>query len=118
MDGRVQLPVIEYLKQEFNVDYVDSITEPGPVRILAEERNSALAKSILDRIEISVNKHKSVGVAVVAHYDCAGNPADETTQKKQLVSAVELLKDNYASMPIVGLWLDSNWTVYKNYPND
>ena len=25
MDGRVQIPVIEYLKKEFKVDYVDMI---------------------------------------------------------------------------------------------
>jgi len=25
MDGRVQLPVIKYLKERFDVDYVDSI---------------------------------------------------------------------------------------------
>ena len=29
-DGRVQLPVISYLQKRFNVQYVDSITEPGP----------------------------------------------------------------------------------------
>jgi hypothetical protein len=30
MDGRAQLPVIEWLKRECGVDYVDTITEPGP----------------------------------------------------------------------------------------
>ncbi len=29
MDGRVQLPVIAYLKSKYVVDYVDAITEPG-----------------------------------------------------------------------------------------
>lgn len=31
MDGRVQLPVINYLKKHFKVNYVGSITEPGEV---------------------------------------------------------------------------------------
>ncbi len=39
MDGRVQLPVIKYLQKHFNVDYVDSITEPGPNLILAKQTN-------------------------------------------------------------------------------
>ena len=30
MDGRVQLPVIRHMKERFNAEYVDSITEPGP----------------------------------------------------------------------------------------
>ena len=30
MDGRVQLPVIRYLQERFEVPYVDSITEVGP----------------------------------------------------------------------------------------
>ena len=29
MDGRVQLPVTSYLQERFNVEHVDSITEPG-----------------------------------------------------------------------------------------
>jgi hypothetical protein len=37
MDGRVQLPVNKYLQKRFNVAYVDSITEAGPVRIISDE---------------------------------------------------------------------------------
>lgn len=37
MDGRVQLPVIKYLQDRFKVQYVDTITEPGPNLILAEQ---------------------------------------------------------------------------------
>jgi hypothetical protein len=39
IDGRVQLPVIEFLKNRFGVDFVDCITEAAPVRILAGETN-------------------------------------------------------------------------------
>ena len=56
MDGRVQLPVNEYLRRELSVEYVDTITEAGPVRILAREQQSALADSILARVDISINK--------------------------------------------------------------
>ena len=75
MDGRIQLPVIEYLQKRFNTKYVDSITEPGPNLILSKQTDSYLVESILTRLKISVEKHKSVGVAIVGHHDCAGNPA-------------------------------------------
>ncbi len=29
MDGRVQIPVIEYLKNNYGINYVDMITAPG-----------------------------------------------------------------------------------------
>ena len=80
MDGRTQLPVNVYLKQQLEVEYIDTVTEPGPVRILAEEPESALAASILNRVRISTGKHGSQCVAIVAHHDCAGNPAAKDVQ--------------------------------------
>ncbi len=111
MDGRVQIPVNEYLLEELSVDYVDTITEAGPVRILAEEQQSDLADSILARVDISVKKHKSKTVAIVAHYDCAGNPVKKDVQLEQLESAVDFLNDEYPDIKIFGLWVDSDWNV-------
>jgi hypothetical protein len=111
MDGRTQLPVIEFLKAKYGVGYVDAVTEPGPVRILAEQNNSPQADSIISRVDISVNKHKSVAVAIIAHCDCAGNPADEPEQKQQLALAIRFLKEKYPHLPVVGLWLDSSFDI-------
>ena len=111
MDGRIQVPVNEYLRKELFVDYVDTITEAGPVRILAEEQQSALADSILARVDISVNKHKSKAIAIVAHFDCAGNPVEEDVQLEQLETAIEFLNDEYPDVKIFGLWVDSDWDV-------
>jgi len=111
MDGRTQLPVIEYLRQKYNVDYVDTITEPGPVRVLADEQNSTLAESILKRVNISINKHKSDAIGIVAHHDCAGNPIEKSKQMKQLKSAIDFMKGKYPSADIIGLWVDSDWKV-------
>jgi len=57
MDGRVQLPVIEYIQKRFRVDYVDSVTEPGPIKYLADQQDSSTTKSILDRVKISLERH-------------------------------------------------------------
>ncbi|MBN2132920.1 MAG: hypothetical protein JW741_25700 [Sedimentisphaerales bacterium] len=114
MDGRTQLPVNEYLRRKLNTPYVDTITEPGPVRILGEEPDSALAESILRRVEVSVKKHGSQCVAVVAHWDCTGNPAPEDRQKKQLDLSVRSVAARYPNIRVLGLWVDSNWSVEES----
>ncbi len=111
MDGRVQLPVINYLKDRFKADHIDSITEAGPVLHLAEKTDSQQTKSILQRIEISINNHKSTGIAVIAHYDCAGNPVDDQTQISQLQPAISFLASYYPNIEIIGLWVDSTGSV-------
>ena len=113
VDGRVQLPVIKYLQQRFNADYVDSITEAGPNLILSEDENTIAAQGIFNKLEISVNKHQSVGFAIVAHHDCAGNPAPRDKQTKQVQKAVELIRQKYEDMEIIGLWVDENWEVHE-----
>lgn len=113
MDGRVQLPVIQYLQTYFNVPYVDSITEPGPIAALAKEEADPLTDNILTRLKISVETHKSVGLAVVAHYDCAGNPLSKEAQIKQLQASLTFLKKQYSTLSIIGLWLDSEFVVHR-----
>ena len=111
MDGRVQLPVINYLKTRFEAEYIDSVTEPGPVLYLVEKRDSERAKSILLRTDISINNHKSTGIAIIAHYDCAGNPVDDQTQIAQLRPAADFLASHYPNVDIIGLWVDSDSSI-------
>lgn len=113
MDGRVQIPVIRYLQERFNTDYVDSITEPGPNRVLAEDRDSAQVQSIFDRLRISVEKHNSAGIAIAGHHDCAGNPAAKETQLKHIEAAVARIGNSYSDIQIIGLWVDQDWTVHE-----
>ena len=113
MRGRTQLPVNDYLRKQLGVEYVDTITEPGPVRILAEEPDSDTSQSILHRVDISVHKHGSTCVAIVAHDDCAGNPACEARQSEQLRLATELLRSRYPSVRVLPLWVDAAWTVHS-----
>ena len=113
MDGRVQLPVINYLMKRFDAEYVDSITEPGPVKILAEQADPILLDSILKRVSISTGKHGSKFIAICAHADCAGNPVDDQTQKQQLIDAVKTLQDKCSNVEIIKLWIDENWDVQE-----
>jgi hypothetical protein len=111
MDGRVQLPVTSYLQERFEVQYVDMITEPGPVLILSENPASDEAKSIYKRIGISIEKHNSLGVALVAHDDCAGNPVSKEVQLEQLRSGMDAIRQVYPDVEVIGLWSDENWSV-------
>jgi hypothetical protein len=111
IDGRVQLPVIEYLRKRLGVPYVDSVTEPGPVLTLAEDPTGAVAESILNRVAVSQERHGSTVVSVVAHGDCGGNPACEETQREQLLASVELLAERFPRMTVMALWVDEDWRV-------
>jgi hypothetical protein len=107
MDGRVQLPVIEYLQERFQAAYVDSVTAPAPNHILASQSESSEFTAIMAKIRISVNKHSSVGIAVVGHFDCAGFPAPRETQRQETLAAIELIREEFPGIPVLGLWVDS-----------
>jgi len=112
MDGRVQLPVIYWIKENYGVDYVDMITEAGMDGVLADE-NYKNVDSLIKKIEISLEKHNSRIVFVVGHHDCGGNPVDDKTHKNQICMAVEKVKGWKPSIQIVGLWVSKEWTVEK-----
>jgi hypothetical protein len=112
MDGRIQESTIRYLKENYEVDYVDAITEPGPCKILAEQSNKTLVDSILNRIDISINKHKSQLIFISGHYDCAGNPVDKDKQIDQVKESIKYLKNRYPGLKIIGIWIDDQWQVY------
>jgi len=113
MDGRVQLPVIHYLQNRFNVEYVDSITDAGPNLILSKKKTSPNTQMILERLKISIDKHNSVGVAIVGHHDCAGNPAPRNDQIVHIKKSITYLRQHYKNIEIIGLWLDENWEVHE-----
>jgi hypothetical protein len=112
MDGRVQLPVNEWMRRRFGVDYVDTITEPGPNRILATGTDAGAVEAIRRRLGISVGRHGSRVVAVVGHADCAGNPADSEAQAEHTRRAVDVVRSWGLAVEVVGLWVDHDWQVH------
>ena len=113
MDGRVQLPVINYLRKRCGVKNVDSVTDPGPVAILADETNFAGIGSIMDRVRISVHHHESRSIAVIGHHDCAGNPVEKEIQTQQTRAAMRLVKARFPECEVFGLWVDERWNVLE-----
>ncbi len=108
MDGRVQLPVLDWIKKHAAIDFVDVITEAGMDGVLAKQEN---IDEIIRSINVSVNLNKSTKLFIVGHYDCRGNPVNEATHKEEIVDAVKRLKVQWTQLEISGLWVNNQWQV-------
>lgn len=115
IDGRVQLPAINWITEKYNVKYVDMITEAGIDGFLADINSDI--DNILKKIEISISGHGSENIFVVGHYDCAGNPVDDITHKHHINTAVKRIKNLFPDLNVIGLWINENFTVEKNNSN-
>jgi len=108
MDGRVQLPVLYWIREKYNIDFVDVITEAGIDGVIAAQDN---IEKIVRSINISVNINKSVRIFIVGHHDCRGNSVNEETHREHIIEAVKRLKKYWPKLEIIGLWVDSYWQV-------
>jgi len=116
MDGRVQDAVKNYIKENYHVDYVDMITEPGPNKILCDNAGCDLAviEDIKKRVEISVHHHGSKLVAIAGHDKCAGNPATKEEQIEHLKKAAEAVRAFGFPVDVILLYVADDWqTVEK-----
>lgn len=111
IDGRVQEPIRNYLKNKYKAKYIDTITEAGPCKILAENKNKNIIESIHSKIGVSFKNHQSTLIAISGHHDCAGNPCCCEEQKHQVRQSLKYLKDLYPKTEVIGLWIDSDWEV-------
>lgn len=112
MDGRIQRKVSDYLLTSMGIRHLDNITSAGIVKHVAAE-DTQQTGIILENVEISVAKHASSQIAIVAHHDCTGNPVSDRTQKRQVGEAMARLRSLYPAAEIQGLWLASGWTVER-----
>lgn len=108
MDGRIQIPITNWVKENFSVDYVDTITEPGVDKQVSDNSN---LESIKAKIGISINKHKSELIVVSGHFDCAGNPVSNEEHISQIKKGVEVISSWNLGVKVVGLWIDDSWNV-------
>ena len=111
MDGRIQQPLLKFIKRKYNLKYVDTITEPGPCKIISENLNTHLIESIENRISISINKHGSKIMFISGHYDCAGNPVSKDIQIEQIEKCEAVLRFKYQDVKVIKLWINDNWEV-------
>lgn len=109
MDGRVQDAIKNYMKENYGVDYVDMVTEPGPNKVICEPCDEAITENIKKRVGISVNHHGSKIIAIVGHFGCAGNPASKEDQIEQLKKCKEKVESFGFSAKVILLWVEGDW---------
>ena len=110
MDGRIQIPLISWIKDNNSVDYVDCITEPGVDKLSID---TDAVERIKSKINISLEKHGSKLVVVSGHHDCAGNPVSKEEHITQIKKWVGLLNSSNLEAQIVGAWVNENWQIEK-----
>ena len=110
MDGRIQLPIMQWIKDNYPVDFVDTITEPGIDSVISHRQNLG---PIMRKAEISINAHRSQLIVISGHHDCAGNPVPDEEQLAQIKEDVLIVKSWGYGIPVVGVWVDADWTVQE-----
>lgn len=114
MDGRTQIPIIEWLRENYKVEYVDMITEPGPDGVLSRNVDNQVIESLKRKAEISAYKHNSKIIVIAGHHDCAGNPVDKDTHINQIKLSVQAIKSwGLPFEKVIGLWVNENWEIEK-----
>ena len=108
MDGRIQTPLSNWIKQNYSVDFVDTITEPGVDKKIADNGD---LESIKAKAGISINAHKSGLIVISGHFDCAGNPVSDEEHKSHIKKGVEIVSSWNLGVKVIGVWVDSNWNV-------
>lgn len=109
IDGRAQLPVIQWITLNHQIDFVDMITEPGMDGVLAD-KNSNL-EDILRKLDISRDAHKTSEIFVVGHFDCAANPVGKHTHHEHIKQSVQRMKNLRPQCEVSGLWVENQHTV-------
>lgn len=117
IDGRAQRPVSEWIRVQFSVDFVDTITHPGPEKALTEGSQDVV-DAIRQNVGVSVSAHQSQLIAVAAHYQCAGNPVSDDEHKAQIRAACQSIAGWGFPARVVGLWVNDWWQVEKIADSD
>ena len=105
MDGRVQIPMNDWIKAKYAVDFVDTITAPGIDKVMFDGNVESLKKSVM----ISVTNHKSHHIVVSGHFGCAGNPVSDEEHFTHIKKSVEIISSWNLDADVVGVWIDENF---------
>ena len=109
IDGRIQTPISNWIKDNNSVDYVDTITKTDLDNRIFEFPE--IAEEIRKKVTISIKAHKSELVVVSGHADCAGNPVSDEEHKQHIAKGVEVVKSWNLGVDVKGVWVDNDWKV-------
>ena len=111
IDGRTQIPIIQWMKDNFGLDYVDLITEPGMDKVLSQGYCSDIFR-IKNNVMISISAHNSTIIAVAGHHDCAANPVNDCRHFQDIFISACRVKTWGLQVKVIGLWVDEFWKVH------
>lgn len=112
IDGRVQAPLSDWARTAFGADYADMVTRPGCDEVLSDGTPEAEAEVRRD-VEVSVRAHAPAAIVVSGHHDCAANPTTQTHHIDQIERAVERVRRWEPGVPVLGVWIDEDWTPHR-----
>ena len=110
IDGRAQRPVSEWMRIQYSVDYIDTITQPGAEKILTQGPQ-AIIDVIRANMGVSVSAHDSKLIAIAAHHGCAGNPVSDEEHQAQIRASCQVVAGWGLPVRIVGLWVNEWWQI-------
>lgn len=105
LDGRVQLPIIHWLKEKYNINYVDTITDYGIVKLFSDEIKEHEIKT---NVLLSLNTHASKLIMVTGHHGCLGNNVSKEKQVAQIKNAVQIIESWNTSAKVIGVWINQD----------
>ncbi|HEU5439815.1 MAG TPA: carbonic anhydrase [Ktedonobacterales bacterium] len=110
IDGRAQDPVAAWVKDHFHVDFVDTITVPGPDGVLTQGTQERITY-LRDEVAVSQRAHGSGVVVVAGHFGCAGYPASPEEHQRAIRGAARVAAGWGLPMRVIGLWVNDAWQV-------
>jgi carbonic anhydrase len=108
IDGRIQIPLAKWIKENYSVDYVDTITEPGVDKTITE---NSVFESIKTKVSISINAHKSELIVLSGHYDCAANQVSNEEHIELIKKGIGVISSWNLGAKVIGVWVDDSWNV-------
>jgi len=106
IDAPIRLPVIEFLKFVWKVQWVIVINEAAPEKVLSEGKDAQAIEHIHQNIRASLGNQAQKRLAIVSHYGCNLNKAGDVEKKGMLRKAVDYLKNKYSGVEVLGIWVD------------
>ena len=91
IDGRVQSPLRIFGNKKFGAEYPDTITEAGLAGIFVKPISKGFLADLKKKLDISINLHRSKGILVHGHQECAGHPVSDIQHKKDILKAARII---------------------------
>lgn len=109
VDGRVQRPLLSWIREELSLEKADYLTLPGPDGAFAEG-GAELERA--RRLAGFLSEHRRHTCLVVAgHHDCLGNPVADEAHRRQIEAAARTAHGWGLTPRTIGAWIGEGWTV-------